>query len=66
MNDKTTIRGSYGIYDMIILGSVFFSLTGTVQSDVRFFNNVGTLPLKLMSKCTHRQRPCEECRCEGD
>src|SRR6266436_1379049 len=41
LNDKTTIRGSYGIYDMILLGSVFFSLTGTVQSDVRFFNNVG-------------------------
>jgi outer membrane receptor protein involved in Fe transport len=39
-NDKTTIRGSYGLYNMIILGSVFFSLTGTVQSDVRSFNNV--------------------------
>ena len=40
-NDKTTVRGSYGIYDMSLLGSVFFSLTGTVQSDVRSFNNVG-------------------------
>ncbi|MBI4910581.1 MAG: TonB-dependent receptor [Acidobacteria bacterium] len=40
-NDKTTIRGNYGIYNMILLGSVFFSLTGTVQSDVRSFNNVG-------------------------
>ncbi|MBI3684446.1 MAG: TonB-dependent receptor, partial [Acidobacteria bacterium] len=40
-NDKTTVRGSFGIYNMIILGSVFFSLTGTVQSDVRNFNNVG-------------------------
>lgn len=39
-NDKTTIRGSYGLYNMILLGSVFFSLTGTVQSDVRSFNNV--------------------------
>ena len=41
LNDKTTVRGSFGIYNMILLGSVFFSLTGTVQSDVRSFNNVG-------------------------
>jgi hypothetical protein len=40
-NDKTTMRASYGRYNMILLGSVFFSLTGTVQSDVRNFNNVG-------------------------
>jgi hypothetical protein len=40
MNDKTTLRLSYGQYNMILLGSVFFSLTGTVQSDVRNFNNV--------------------------
>jgi len=42
LNNKTTIRASAGLYNMITLGSVFFSLTGTVQSDVRFFNNVGT------------------------
>jgi outer membrane receptor protein involved in Fe transport len=42
MNDKTTLRGSYGLYNMALLGSVFFSLTGTVQSDVRAFNNVGS------------------------
>jgi hypothetical protein len=41
LDSKTTIRGNFGVYDMILLGSVFFSLTGTVQSDVRFFNNVG-------------------------
>lgn len=41
LNDKTTIRTSGGLYNMILLGSVFFSLTGTVQSDVRQFNNVG-------------------------
>ena len=39
-NDKTTVRGSYGIYNMVLLGSVFFSLTGTVQSDVRSWTNV--------------------------
>lgn len=41
LGDKTTVRGSYGIYNMALLGSVFFSLTGTVQSDVRRFDNVG-------------------------
>jgi outer membrane receptor protein involved in Fe transport len=41
LNDRTTLRGSGGFYNMIILGSVFYSLTGTVQSDVRNFNNVG-------------------------
>jgi hypothetical protein len=41
LNNKTTIRASAGMYNMITLGSVFFSLTGTVQSDVRNFNNVG-------------------------
>ena len=40
LNDKTTLRASGGLYNMILLGSVFFSLTGTVQSDVRSFNNV--------------------------
>ncbi len=42
LNDKTTLRAGGGLYNMILLGSVFFSLTGTVQSDVRNFNNVGT------------------------
>jgi hypothetical protein len=40
-NDRTTLRSSFGLYNMITLGSIFFSLTGTVQSDVRSFNNVG-------------------------
>ncbi len=42
LNDKTTIRGGAGFYNMILLGSVFFSLTGTVQSDVRSFDNVNS------------------------
>ncbi|MEP7364940.1 MAG: TonB-dependent receptor [Acidobacteriota bacterium] len=42
LNNKTTVRASGGLYNMIIMGSVFFSLTGTVQSDVRNFNNIGT------------------------
>jgi hypothetical protein len=42
LNNKTTVRSSFGMYNMILLGSVFYSLTGTVQSDVRNFNNVGS------------------------
>jgi hypothetical protein len=41
LNNKTTVRASGGLYNMILMGSVFYSLTGTVQSDVRNFNNVG-------------------------
>ncbi|MDX2150056.1 MAG: carboxypeptidase-like regulatory domain-containing protein [Bryobacteraceae bacterium] len=41
LNDKTTLRASGGLYNMIVMGSVFFSLTSTVQADVRSFNNVG-------------------------
>ena len=41
VDNKTTVRGSFGLYNMVLLGSVFFSLTGTVQSDVRAFSNVG-------------------------
>jgi hypothetical protein len=41
LDNKTTLRASGGLYNMITLGSVFFSLTGTVQSDVRQFNNIG-------------------------
>jgi outer membrane receptor protein involved in Fe transport len=42
LNNKTTLRASGGLYNMILMGSVFYSLTGTVQSDVRSFNNVGS------------------------
>lgn len=40
LNDRTTLRASAGFYNMIIMGSVFYSLTSTVQSDVRSFTNV--------------------------
>lgn len=38
-NDKTVIRGGAGIYNVTVLGSVFYSLTGTLQSDAREFRN---------------------------
>jgi hypothetical protein len=49
LNDKTTIRTSYGVCNMIPLGSIFFSLTGTIQSDVRNFNNVGVNGRSILS-----------------
>lgn len=42
LNNKTSVRASAGLYNMILMGSVFYSLTGTVQSDVRNFNNIGS------------------------
>ncbi|MBI1789702.1 MAG: TonB-dependent receptor [Acidobacteria bacterium] len=38
-DNKTVIRGGFGIYTMTILGSVFYSLTGIHASDIRDFNN---------------------------
>lgn len=38
-NDKTVVRGGFGVYNITVLGSVFYSLTGTLQSDVRQFQN---------------------------
>ena len=42
INDKTVIRGGFGVYNINVLGSVFYSLTGTLQSDVRQFTSVGS------------------------
>lgn len=38
-NGKTVIRGGAGLYNVVVLGSVFYSLTGTLQSDARQFLN---------------------------
>jgi hypothetical protein len=39
-DDKTVVRGGIGGYNGTILGSVYYSLTGTLQSDVRQFTNL--------------------------
>lgn len=39
-DDKTAIRGGFGVYNVTVLGSVYYSLTGTLQSDTRQFQNV--------------------------
>lgn len=41
-NDKTVVRGGIGAYNGTLLGSIYFSLTGTLQSDVREFTNLTT------------------------
>jgi hypothetical protein len=38
-NDKTAIRGSYGIYNITLLGSNFYSLTGTLQAATTSYVN---------------------------
>jgi len=38
-NDKTAIRGGAGMYNINMLGSSFYSLTGTVQAQTQQFNN---------------------------
>lgn len=39
LNDKTTLRTSFGMFQMPIRGAVFYSLTGTAQTDVRTYTN---------------------------
>ncbi|MFN0122766.1 MAG: TonB-dependent receptor [Blastocatellia bacterium] len=41
-NDKTVVRGGIGAYNGTLLGSTYFSLTGTLQSDVREFTNLSS------------------------
>ena len=41
-DDKTVVRGGMGAYNGTLLGNIFFSLTGTLQSDVREFTNLST------------------------
>ncbi len=38
-DNKTVVRGGFGVYNVIVLGNVFYSLTGTLQSDARQFLN---------------------------
>jgi len=38
-NGKMAVRGGYGIYNINMLGSSFYSLTGTVQAQTQQFNN---------------------------
>jgi hypothetical protein len=48
-DSNTVIRGGFGMFNMAILGSVFYSLTGTAQTDVRTFDNVGANGVPLFT-----------------
>jgi hypothetical protein len=38
-NNRTAVRGGFGVYNITLLGSNFYSLTGTVQSDTTQYSN---------------------------
>ncbi|HLW78987.1 MAG TPA: TonB-dependent receptor [Terriglobia bacterium] len=39
-NDSTVVHGGVGAYEAASLGSIFYALTGTIQSDTRTYINV--------------------------
>ena len=41
-NDKTSIRGGFGMYNITLLGGNFYSLTGTLQSNTVSYANTQT------------------------
>jgi hypothetical protein len=41
-SNKTVIRGGYGLYNITLLGSNFYSLTGTLQSNTTQYANTQT------------------------
>lgn len=41
-NDRTAIRGGFGMYDITTLGSIYYSLTGTVQAATNIYANSET------------------------
>ena len=38
-SDKTAIRGGFGMYNITVLGSSFYSLTGTLQAQTQQYTN---------------------------
>jgi hypothetical protein len=40
-NDKTVVRGGFGMYDTPSMGSIYYALTGTLQSATFTFDNIG-------------------------
>ncbi len=41
-NDRTVLRGGFGMYDITLLGANFYSLTGTLQSNTVSYQNTQT------------------------
>ena len=41
-NEKTVLRGGFGIYDTPSMGSIYYALTGTVQSNTSTYTNIAS------------------------
>ncbi len=39
-DDKTVVRGGFGVFNTEVLGSIYYALTGTLQSNTRTYNNI--------------------------
>ena len=52
-NDKTAIRAGFGMYNVNMLGSSFYSLTGTLQAYTRQYNN------NPQALCQEYAAPCQ-------
>ena len=39
-DDKTVIRGGFSVFNTEVLGSIYYALTGTLQSNTRTYNNI--------------------------
>jgi hypothetical protein len=40
-DDRTVIRGGFGLYNVTVLGSIYSSLASTLQADTRTYTNLG-------------------------
>jgi hypothetical protein len=40
--DKTVFRGGFSVFNTEVLGSIYYALTGTLQSNTRTYNNIDT------------------------
>lgn len=41
-NDRTAVRGGIGIYNIMSMGSIYYALTGTLQSATSQFSNISS------------------------
>ncbi len=42
-DEKTVVRGGFGVFNTEVLGSIYYALTGTLQSNTRTYNNINSL-----------------------
>ena len=59
-NDNTVVRGGFGMFNTPSLGSIFYALTGTLQSDTRQFLNIDANGNPLQCRASTRKgTPCQ-------